>query len=154
MKLLLFLLIILLHVYLTVVWKAPFHAFVAQPVFTPLEMVYKNYLVGNVIQNRDFTLSQSNIPNSSPVQKFNSIYSGSTIQVITMGGAVSVNAVKLVGVNNGLSQSITLNQSSRKVIFYSAWGKAENVGGVSDPNYSFYLDVHFTWMELPYMVSR
>ncbi|KAG2383417.1 hypothetical protein C9374_004088 [Naegleria lovaniensis] len=133
----------LVHVLMMlVVLNIPVHAASPQPVFTPLETVYKNYLVGNAVQNADFTLTQ-NLPNASPVQNFNQIYSGSTIQVISSGGAVSGNAVKFVGVNNGLSQGITFNQSTRKVIYYSAWSKAENVGGVQDPSYSFYLDILF-----------
>nr|CAG4709201.1 unnamed protein product [Naegleria fowleri] len=110
--------------------------------FTPLDLIYTQYMGNNMLQNPNFTLTQ-NIPNSSPFQNWNIVYSGSNIQNVASGGALSGNAVKLVGVNNGLVQTVTLNQSTRKVVFFSAWSKAEGVTGNVDSDYSFYIDVKY-----------
>ncbi|KAG2382680.1 hypothetical protein C9374_005260 [Naegleria lovaniensis] len=111
-------------------------------IFTPLELVYNQYMVQNVLANPNFTLTQS-IPNASPFQNWAMVYSGSNVQEVTLGGVLSGNAVKFVGVNNGLSQTVTLNQSTRKVVFFSAWSKAEGVTGNKDSDYSFYIDVRY-----------
>ncbi len=44
----------------------------------------------------------------------------------------------------GVSQAVTLNQTSPEPIVASAWSKAEDVGGGRDSDYSLYLDLIYT----------
>jgi hypothetical protein len=48
------------------------------------------------------------------------------------------------GVQRGVSQTVTLNQTKPEPIVATAWSRAEGVGGGRDHDYSLYLDLLYT----------
>lgn len=56
-------------------------------------------------------------------------------------GLMLVNPVETE--SHGAHQSITLNQTEIKPIYFSAWSRAQDVTGTQNANYSFYLDVYY-----------
>jgi len=115
----------------------------SQIAFTPIEKVMNDYMLPNLLQNPNFTQTQGVLNN--PVLNWNPLYPGSSVQVVNNSGAISGNAIQLTGVNNGLGQTVQLNQAKRRLIFFSAYSQSYNnaTTQVADSDYSMYIDVRY-----------
>ncbi len=137
----LFLLIVpLLPISLLFLISTPVANAAADPwvVFTPADNTLP--MSANLLLNPDFEAGD-------PGSATNWLSYGLGYTVDETGGRSSSRGLMLVNPleteSHGAHQSITLNQTEIKPLYFSAWSRAQDVTGAQNSSYSFYLDIYY-----------